>query len=389
MADRSCADAPVVGLSGNVLDPRFTGGRLDGIGTYTLALEHALRDLGVSTRRIGAPGRRGATIAMPQHADLAFRLPLAWSMAATALTGVTTPFASNVERAIDVYHCTDYLIPKLRRTPVVATLYDAIPLAHPEWANQRLRGVKNWLLRAGAAHADLVISISHAAVAELVEHYRIPEAHIRVVPLGVDDEWFAPPPQSAIDAICRMRGVRAGCFLFVGTLQPRKNLGTLIAAYDSLPVAVRSQHPLVIAGKYGWGAEDLRTELEARRGGGEVIWLDYVSRQELHALYAIACAFVFPTLAEGFGLPVLEALASGTVVIASDLPVLREVAGSSATFVDPRDVDQLAAAMGRATNSPPDKSAVSQLRAWARRFEWAACARRTLDVYEELRQSGR
>jgi alpha-1,3-rhamnosyl/mannosyltransferase len=276
--------APVVGLSGNVLDTRFSGGCLDGIGTYTLALERALRDLGVTTRRVGTPRRRGASIIMPEHADLAFRLPLAWSMAATAITGIETPLSANVERAIDVYHCTDYLIPRLRHTPVVATLYDAIPLAHPEWANQRLRSVKNWLLRAGAADADLVIAISHAAVGDLVEHYRIPKARIRIVPLAVDDEWFEAPSQSTIDAICLARGVRAGCYLFVGTLQPRKNLGTLIAAYDSLPAAVRSQRQLIIAGQYGWGAEDLRAVLEARRGGREVIWLDYVSREELHAL---------------------------------------------------------------------------------------------------------
>ena len=164
MAHSTRGGAPVVGLSGSVLDTRFSGGRLDGIGTYTLALERALRGLGVMTRRVGTPRRRGASIVMPEHADLAFRLPLGWSMAATALTGIATPFVSNVERTIDVYHCTDYLVPRLRRTPVVATLYDAIPLAHPEWANQRLRSVKNWLLRASAADADLVIAISQGVM---------------------------------------------------------------------------------------------------------------------------------------------------------------------------------------------------------------------------------
>jgi glycosyltransferase involved in cell wall biosynthesis len=384
MAHSTRGGAPVVGLSGSVLDTRFSGGRLDGIGTYTLALERALRGLGVTTLRVGTPRRQGACIVMPEHADLAFRLPLGWSMAATALTSIATPFAAKVERTIDVYHCTDYLIPRLRRTPVVATLYDAIPLAHPEWANQRLRRVKNWLLRAGASDADLVIAISHAAVEDLVEHYKIPAARIRIVPLGVDDKWFAAPSPSAIDAICRTRGVRAGCFLFVGTLQPRKNLGTLIAAYDSLPAAVRSQHQLIIAGQYGWGAEDLRTVLEARRGGREVIWLDYVSREELHVLYAIACALVFPSLSEGFGLPVLEALASGTAVIASDLPVLREVAGHSATFINPRDIEQLADAMNSAANSSPGEETAAQLRAWAQRFQWSTCASRTLAIYSEL-----
>jgi glycosyltransferase involved in cell wall biosynthesis len=384
MANSTRASMPVVGLSGSVLDQRFTRGRLDGIGIYTLALEQALRNLGVKTLRVGTPRRRGVAIVKPQDVDVAFRLPLGLSMAATALTGVTTPFASSVERAIDVYHCTDYLVPRLRRTPVVATLHDAIPLANPEWANQQLRGLKNWILRAGAADADLVIAISRAAAVELVEYYRIPEARIRVIPHGVDEAWFAAPPQATVDALGRSHGVRAGCFLSVGTLQPRKNLSRLIAAYDSLPAGVRSAHQLVIAGQYGWGVEDLRAELESRRAVRGVIWLDYVSHDELRALYAMACAFVFPTLAEGFGLPVLEALASGTPVIASALPVLREVAGSNATFVDPYNVAHLASAMERAANVPRADIVVTQLRGWARRFEWSACARRTLEVYEEL-----
>jgi alpha-1,3-rhamnosyl/mannosyltransferase len=97
------------------------------------------------------------------------------------------PFAARVERAVDIYHATDYLIPRLKATPVVATLHDAIPLARPDWANQRLRRTKNWLLRRSAGSADLVIAISHAAVEELVEHYQLSETRIRVVPLGVDE----------------------------------------------------------------------------------------------------------------------------------------------------------------------------------------------------------
>jgi alpha-1,3-rhamnosyl/mannosyltransferase len=374
---------PVVGLSGNVLDPRFQHGRQDGIGVYTQALMRALREQGVDVRRIGAPMWERHRLARPGSADAAFRAPLEWSMTATALTGMATPFARGVENAIDVYHATDYRIPRLSRTPVVATLYDAIPLAHPEWASPRLRGAKNWLLRSGAASADLVIAISHAAVDEIVTHYRVPRERIRVVPLGVDPFWFASPPENERAARAHSPTIRSGSFLFVGTLQPRKNIAALIAAHAGLPEPVRARHPLVIAGKYGWGVEALRSTLEAGRGG-DIIWLDYVSREELRELYAGACAFVFPSLAEGFGLPVLEALAAGTPIIASDLPALREVAGSEAAFVPAGDVDGLSAEMLRVAESVRDPSEVLRRQMQARKFDWAACALGTLAAYREI-----
>ncbi len=378
---------PVVGLSSNVLEPVFSGGRLDGIGIYTLALERGLRELGVATRRIGAPVRQGRRFARPQLADVAFGWPMGWAMAVCAVTGIRTPASARVEQAIDLYHATDYLVPRLSRTPVVATLYDAIPLAHPEWANPKLRRIKNALMRSAAANADLVLAISHSAVDELVLHYRVPRERIRVVPLGVDDDWFAPMTEAQIDALLTKRHVRRGSFLFVGTLQPRKNVGALLAAYDRLPAQVRDAHPLVIAGKYGWGAEDVKAALEARRASGDVQWLDYVGHHELRALYATARAFVFPSLGEGFGLPVLEALAAGTPVIASDLPVLREVAADVATFVAPRDVDLLAEAMLREADGSADPALPERRRLQARRFEWATCARRTLDAYLEVTAS--
>jgi alpha-1,3-rhamnosyl/mannosyltransferase len=381
--------SPVVGLSSNVLEPSFSGGRLDGIGVYTLALEQGLRRLGVSTRRVGWPTQERGRLVRPMHADVEFDWPMSWTMAVSAALRVATPGAGSVEGAIDVYHATDYFVPRLRRTPIVATLYDAIPLAHPEWANPRLRRIKNAIMRSAAGNADLVLAISHAAVDELVLHYRVPRERIRVVPLGVDEDWFEPLPDAQVDALLARRGVRRGSLLFVGTLQPRKNVGTLLEAYDRLPARVRAERPLVIAGKYGWGADDLRTDLEARRAAGEVQWLDYVEHVELRALYATARAFVFPSLSEGFGLPILEALAAGTPVIASDLPVLREVAGDAAAFVKPRDVDALAQEMLRAAAASADPAAWEARRDRARQFDWATCSRRTLEAYREVASSSR
>lgn len=384
MGQRS-ADRPlVVGFSSNVVDPTLHGGRLDGIGVYTDALQRALRSVGVETRRIGAPFFSGRGLKMPQNADTRLRMPLVPSMAWSALTGRAAPLWHEAERAIDIYHATDYRVPKLRRTPVVATLYDAIPLMRPDWGNPRLRALKNWLLRAGAANADRVIAISSAAVEDVVRCYRVQRDRVRVVHLGVGDEWFDEPPARAREAVRRFDGLRSGFLLFVGTLQPRKNLALLIQAYDRLESAIKAEHQLVIVGKYGWGVEDLRRVLEARRADKQILWLEYVERDVLRALYRDAAAFVFPSLAEGFGLPMLEAFASGLPVVASDIPSLREVAGGCAILTSPVDVDAVADAMTQALGAARSECAARARRERARSFDWRNCAAQTLDVYREL-----
>lgn len=373
-----------VGLSTSVLEPRTASDGIDGIGVYTLALERGLSRLGVATKRVGANARRGVRLACPENAEVAFSIPLSIGIGMASLARTRMPFTDRVESEIDLYHATDYRIPRLRRTPVVATLYDAIPLAHPEWAGLRWQRTKNWVLREAAQAADRVIAISQAAVAELVEHYKLPESRIRVIPLGVDEVWFETPPPEVLSATLRRFGLRPGYFLFVGTLQPRKNVAALIDAYDRLPASVRDAHQLVIVGRYGWSVPELRKELLVRRAQSECMWLDYVDWQALRALYAAALALVFPSLAEGFGLPVLEAMAAGVPVIASDLPVLREVAGTTATLVPPRDADALIEAMRLAALAPVDRALAATRRAHARTMDWLTCARRTVGVYGEL-----
>ncbi|HEX6005247.1 MAG TPA: glycosyltransferase family 1 protein [Burkholderiales bacterium] len=374
----------VVGLSSTVLERHGHGTQPDGIGTYTCELETALAAEGVVVRRVGTPQRIGARLVRPRSASLAFPLPLSYLAAAASVLRMPVPLAGAVERGIDIYHATDYLVPRLSRTPVVATIYDAIPLAHPAWANPRLRLVKNWLLRRCAQSADLVIAISEAAVDELVQHYQISRDRIRVVPLGVHARWFEQPSEASILAALARHRLQRGYILHVGTLQPRKNLDALISAYESLPQSIRAARQLVLIGKYGWGAEGLRPRLARLRPQGRVVWLDYVERNELLALYRGAGLFAYPSLAEGFGMPVLEALACGLRVIASDLAALREVAAADTVFVSPRRTDAIADAILRVHESGDDAGGPTRRREHARRFTWSACAGGTLRVYREL-----
>lgn len=374
----------VVGLSSGVLEPSQGDVQTDGIGTYTREIGRHMSKLGVDVRLIGSPKRSGLRLVQPTVATASFPLPLGWLGAASSALRIPTPGASRALSGIDLYHATDLIVPRLRRTPVVATVYDAIPLAYPEWTSPRLRRTKNWLLRDWIRRADLIIAISEATVGDLVTHFGLPRARVRVVPLGVDDSWFEEPDATTIERTLQRHGLERGCFLHVGTLQPRKNLDRLVTAYELLPAGVRRRRQLVLVGKYGWAADGLRRRLGALREASRVLWLDYLPQFELRALYATAGAFVFPSLAEGFGLPVLEAMAAGLRIIANDLPALREVAGDHATFIDGRNVDALSAAMAAIDTADESPAAQAGRRSRAKQFDWRRTAARTVEAYREV-----
>jgi glycosyltransferase involved in cell wall biosynthesis len=286
---------------------------------------------------------------------------------------------------VDVVHATDYRIPRLRRTPVCATLFDAIPLRHPEWANPRLRRMKNFLLRKSARWADHVIAISQAMVPELVELYGIDLQRITVTSLGVDARWFVRESASRVAAVQSRYSLNPGYLLFVGTLQPRKNIGRIVEAFGRLPAPIAGGRQLVIAGKAGWRAEELVATLRAAEAGGRVRWLDYVDADDMRALYQGAAAFVFPSLYEGFGLPVLEAFASGIPVVTSTTTSLPEVAGDAALLVDPTDIDALAGAIASIIDDSAlaDRLRIAGLER-ARAYTWARCAAETNAVLRTL-----
>ena len=355
----------------------------DGIGVYTreIAAAFALRDDVTPVPVVIGP--RAARHAPPDSVILPSRGTI--SVALSWATGADFRGSRNLAERVDVFHATDYRIPRLRRTPVCATLFDAIPLSHPEWASPHLRRLKNMALRESARWADHVIAISQAMVPELAEQFGVDGQRITVVPLGVDVRWFEVESASRLATVQSRYALEPGYLLFVGTLQPRKNVERIVEAFGRLPAQSSAGRQLVIAGKAGWRADDLVATLRAAAAGRRVRWLGYVDASDMRALYQGAAGFIFPSLYDGFGLPVLEAFASGIPVVTSATSSLPEVAGDAALLVDPLDVDALAAAMASILE---DSGLANRLKAAgmerARAFTWTRCAAETVTVLRSL-----
>jgi glycosyltransferase involved in cell wall biosynthesis len=255
---------------------------------------------------------------------------------------------------LDVFHATNFVLPPLRRARGVVTVHDLAFLrmtATVSRASARYRT----LVPRSIARASVVVTPSEA-VAEQVREAYAPTVPVVAVPHGVSPQWAgAEPPDDALRA---RLGLPSSYVLFVGTLEPRKDVRTLLAAHRLLPDAP----PLVLVGPPGWGEQ---VDVSGCLTPG------YLDEDELRPVVAGAAALVLPSRDEGFGLPLLEALAAGTPVVASDLPVLREVGGELATYAPVGDAEAFAAALQSVLDSPGDPAARS---AHAARFTWAASA---------------
>lgn len=269
--------------------------------------------------------------------------------------------------------------------PSLTTVHDLswlrFPQAHPR---ERVRFMDRHLPRS-LEQASRVLTDSTFVADELVEHMALPRERIRVIPLGVDSS-FRPRSDAQLRGALARHDLAPGAYtLVVATQEPRKNLERLARAWAGLPVTLQRRWPLVIVGARGWLNESLERTLAPLEARGQLRRLGYVSEVDLPLLYAGAHAFAFASLYEGFGLPVLEAMASGVPTLTSDCSSLPEVAGGAALLVDPVDEDALRAGLQRLLEDEVwREDARARGIAHARDYTWQACVQRTVAVYREL-----
>ena len=283
------------------------------------------------------------------------------------------PSVQRLAGRVDVVHATGGAVPPSGRAALVATVNDLAFLRRPEWFTPRGVRFATRGFELARAQADLVIAPSRATAADLAAHGVDPE-RVRVVPLAAA---VASPDAAEIDAVRARYRLPEVFALWVGTAEPRKNLTGLLRAAERTATAV----PLVLAGPDGWGLD--APELVSG-AACDVVRLGFVPQRELAALYAAARVFVYPSLMEGFGLPVLEAMAQGTPVVTSAGTATEEVCADPASVVDPADIDGLAAAIDAVVADDAEHSRRSAAaRARAAGFTWSATAAGVRSAYGE------
>jgi glycosyltransferase involved in cell wall biosynthesis len=275
---------------------------------------------------------------------------------------------------VDVFHATNFVLPPTRARSVV-TVHDLAFLRYPDTVHERVLAYRTLVPR-GVRRAQQVVTVSQAVADEVGDELGVEAERLQVIPHGVPPTWFEASPLSASEAAAL--GLPERFVLFVGNLEPRKNLGTLVAAHRAARESDDATPPLVLAGPVGWGDRWAGSPPDRRHA----VLAGYLPDATLQRVVATAAAVCMPSLYEGFGLPVLEALAAGTPVLASDIPAHREVAGGIAALVPPRDEDAWSSALtalGRSIRSPGEERA---RREHARPFTWSRSAAAHLRTYE-------
>lgn len=284
----------------------------------------------------------------------------------------------------DLIHGPDFILPPALRARRVVTVHDLAFLTHPECAVPKLVSYLSRVVPRALRAADHVISVSQRTADDLHTLLGVPSEKITVIPLGVDPAFTAEVDEQAVAAVREKYGLEGPVALAVGTIEPRKNYEGLVAAFERARQAADGPRTLVIAGRKGWLYEGVFAAVERLGLTEHVRFLDYIPDGELATLYHAAAVVAVPSLYEGFGIPVLEAMASGTPVVCSDGGSLPEVAGDAALVVPVADTDALSDALVRATGDAGLRTSLIQRgRERVAGFTWEAAARAHVQVYHE------
>lgn len=378
---------------------------LTGIGRYTLELLTGLRNhprvtelqffahghfVDNPTRLIEQHAQdEAASFSQPQSVA-SLRSRLARSRIAVRIYAAVTPHISRLRLAPHagaVYHSPNFILPPFSG-PSVATIHDLSTHLYPQFHPPARIDFMKHQLPLTLRRATHLITDSDAIRQEVIQHFSWPPEHITAIPLGVDPTFRPHSPEELLPILSAIHLQPGRYILCVATIEPRKNIDRLITAYLALPDRQRKHHPLVLVGSPGWNSDDLHRRIQGLQGQ-QIRYLRYLPQRELRAVMAGAALFAFPSLYEGFGLPVLEAMASGVPVVTSKHSSLPQASGGAALLCDPTDADAISLLLQRGLDdSVWRQQAIASGMAHARQHTWLQCVDRTVQVYRSLLPRG-
>ena len=363
-----------IAFDGTTLRPGRTG-----VGYYTDHLLHQLAEQGPDEELVVISNRPvDTTRPLPGRVRVAAS---PWQTPRMVWMQTLAPLMLRRLRA-DVAHFTNGMVPLASPVPTVVTIHDMSLTLYPSYHPPRRVLLNRPLVDVAARRADAIITVSQSAKRDIVRLYGLSPDRVHVVHEAAAPSFRPIHDPSVLERIRRQYNLAERFILYVGTIEPRKNLPTLIEAFASRRMSGDLTHQLVCAGPYGWLSKGLQERIERLRLEGAIRFIGYIPFDDLPALYNLAEMFVFPSLYEGFGLPVIEAMASGTPVITGRVPALAEVAGGAVEHVDRLDAESLGEAMVRLARSRDRRAALTAAGLGrAGTFSWERAARETLDVY--------
>ncbi|KHO61984.1 Glycosyltransferase [Thermoanaerobacter sp. YS13] len=282
----------------------------------------------------------------------------------------------------NLYCFFNFVIPHKIDGYVINTVYDMVYKVHPNTMTKaNYKRLEKELARS-CERADIIVTISNNTRKEIIEYLKVPANKIRIVPCGVDTNFYKP-----IDGkkILSKYKIEKPYFLYIGTLEPRKNIRSIVRAFNNILKKANHDVILVIGGKKGWMYDEIFKTVKELRLENDVLFLGYVPIEDMPALYSNAISFVFPSLYEGFGIPPLEAMSCGCPVIVSNTSSFPEVVGNAGILVNPLNIEEISDAMYRIycdNNLREDLKQKSINR--AKEFTWESAAKKMINIYKEF-----
>lgn len=315
-----------------------------------------------------------------------FALPFAeqvarrsWNLLKTINKASGRPF--NAYQGIDVYFEPNFILLDLPAKKKVVTVHDLSFYLHPEWFVEGVLQFKEAFIKK-VGYADRVITGSRTVKEEVCNILNLPEDRVVSIYNGIDHDRFMEYPKDVLEDWPHLNRLPQSFILYVGTMAPRKNLLRVIKAYSLLPHYIKREYKLVLVGFKGWKNREVLKAIASTEG---VIYFGYVPAEELPYFYNLASLFVYVSLYEGFGLPPLEAMACGTPVLVSDIPVFREILSDAALYTDPLDVEEIASKMTLVIEQPGLRDKLARKgKVRAAFFDWEKTATEHLNLFYTL-----